>query len=120
MKPPTQDEITNEIAKLREIKPNVTRKSMFGDNHHDSIDAQIAVMVENLSESKIYDRSTDGTDDETNEDKWKDNVKDSALEARRWMDGDQDNSPSKDWEPLLQNRPAPSAESAPKKKKGKK
>lgn len=102
MKAPTPREITAEISRLEEIRPVVRPYSMFGDDHKEAIDAQIEVLKDDISEDDIYERSHNGDeDDETNEDKWPENVKDSALEARRWLDGDEKEPPSKGWEPLI-------------------
>jgi hypothetical protein len=79
-------EIKEEIKGLVALKPTVRRTSMFGDNHHDAIDAQVEVLIHNLSEDDIYRRSDDGD--------WKDNVKDAALEARAWLDGEPMDSPN--------------------------
>lgn len=97
---PTQKQIDSEIAKLKKMKPRVRRTSAFGDNHHNAIDAQVEVLTSRLSEMAIYDRSDDGTGDELNEDKWRENVRESALEARRWMDGDEPHPPSHNWKEL--------------------
>ena len=84
------DAVTEQIAALREIKPKVRERSAFGDNHHDSIDAQIEVLEKNLTERMIDDRSVfedeDSYDDE-DEDRWKTNVRESAYDARHWLDG---------------------------------
>lgn len=88
---PTPEEIKAEIAKLREMKPTVLRKSAFGDNHHDAIDAQIEVLEEDLILDTIYERF----DDE------KSNVLDSAVEANDWREGDIHESPSSNWQSLV-------------------
>ena len=78
-KKPTQAKINAVIARLKEMKPGVRRTSAFGDDHHRAINAQVEVLTQNLSEDDIYDR-------------WSsvDNVKDAALEARAWIDGESD------------------------------
>lgn len=91
----TTEEIKKEIAALTKMKPNVRKYSVFGDNHHDSIDAQIRVLEGKMDEDEVY---------ETNDDEeWKDNVRDAALEAAQWLDGEVDEAPSEDWQSLLVN-----------------
>ena len=45
----TGKEIAAEIAKLKKMKPDVRKTSMFGDNHHDAIDAQVDVLERKLT-----------------------------------------------------------------------
>ncbi len=92
MSVPTVDEIKTESALLAEMKPTVRKTSMFGDNHHDAIDGQVTVLDGRLTDSQIYDEFEDGPH----------NVLEAALEARRWLDGEEDGKPSDDWEELVQ------------------
>jgi hypothetical protein len=78
---PTIKEIKDQIEGLQELKPTVRQTSMFGDNHWDSIDAQVEVLTEDLSEDEIYEKN--------DSEEWADNVKDAAMEARRWLDGEE-------------------------------
>ncbi len=87
---PTTDEIQVQILKLEEIKPTILRWSISGDDHHSAIDAQIRVLHENMSESKIYDwiwRYYTPEEDSGQ------NILDAALEARMWLDGEELNDP---------------------------
>ena len=86
MKRPTKQEIEQEIADLKEIKPRVRRTSMFGDNHHDAIDAQVTVLSERLTDDEIDERAE--------EDDWADNVRDEAVSAAAWMRGEYEDYPS--------------------------
>lgn len=99
MPEPTPDQIEAEIKTLREMKPRVRRRSGFGDDHHDAIDGQLSVLEEDLSEEDIYDAHDGACDDELF---YAENVKDAALEARRWLDGDEENPPSENWKELVQ------------------
>ena len=104
MKKPTAKKIAAEAEKLKAMKPNVRRNSSFGDDHHAAIDAQIRVLTEDMSEHDIYDMEPNNEEEEEYDDLWKENEVSSALEARRWMDGEEKNPPSKDWEGLLVSR----------------
>ncbi len=75
----TAEEIKAEVAALREIKPNTKRASIFGDNHHDAIDAQVETLERRLTETVIDNRRGE---------EWKDNEADAALDALRWMGGE--------------------------------
>lgn len=86
---PTKVQIRAEIVKLSNIKSSVSRNSVFGDDNHGSIDAQIEVLLNNLSENKIHYN-------------WDDQyVIGAAITARQWLDGDSDTTPSEDWEPII-------------------
>jgi hypothetical protein len=80
---PTQEEIKQEIKALTELKPRIRPTSMFGDDHHAAMDAQVDVLEHLLREAAIY-RAYDPGDDE---DQGR-NVLDAALDARRWLDGE--------------------------------
>lgn len=58
---PTQEQITNEIKLLKEIKPTVRKFSMFGDDLQEAIDTQISVLSQNLNENGIWDRYPDNS-----------------------------------------------------------
>lgn len=102
MKAPTKDQIEKEIQTLKEMMPNVRKTSMFGDNHHDAIDAQVEVLKEDLDEDEI-DQRYGGTDDETSAEKPL-NVLESALDAFNWLSGEAKDPPSKEWKDLLINK----------------
>lgn len=103
MNTPTGTQISEEIKKLETMKPKVLRCSAFGEDHHEAIDAQIEVLETDYDEDTIYDKSAEEGDEDA-EDKWPENVRDAALEARRWLDGEAegDKSPSDNWQPLVQ------------------
>lgn len=87
----TQPEISAEIANLVQMKPKVRRTSIFGDNHHKAIDAQILVLTQRMDESETYNME------------WPNNVEDAAREAAQWLEGEIDEAPSEDWKGLLVN-----------------
>jgi hypothetical protein len=89
---PTEKEIIAEMKKLDKMKPKVRRRSMFGDDNHEAIDAQLHVLSNKLTESDIYANYEDEESDNTH-------VLDSALDAYRWMQGEEV-APSESWEGL--------------------
>lgn len=99
MTKPTQKEIQAEIETLLKMKPTVFAKSAFGDDHHAAIDAQVETLQKNLGKYEIGDR---GDLDEYEHDFFADNQRESALEARRWMDGEEEaEKPSEGWKSLV-------------------
>ena len=100
----THDEITAEIAKLREMKPNVRATSIFGDDHHAAIDAQIRALEE--------DMDADNIDEEFEFEP--DNIREGAQQAIDWRDDflndDEDKAPSEDWKDLWTDPNAPAEE----------
>lgn len=99
-KRPTAGRINAEIASLLRIKPSVRETSAFGDNHHDAIDAQIAVLEKRMTCHEVYDEYGDETDS------FAQNVLDEALEAHAWMMGERGGhkkyeSPAGSWQELL-------------------
>lgn len=91
---PTKEEINTEIAKLRQMKPNIRHYSQFGDNNWRAVDAQIEVLEDEMSEDDIRDRWP-GEYDEMY-------YRDVALEAYAWLNDDEDSElPSDSWKPLL-------------------
>lgn len=97
MKKPTAKQIADEVTKLTAMKPTVRRTSAFGDNHHDSIDAQVLV----LSAIESYP-DEDAIYDEGDNSEWADNVRDSAIHAWQWANGEsEDGAPSKSWKSLV-------------------
>lgn len=90
----TDSEIKQEIKDLKALKPRVRRSSAFGDDHHAAIDAQVEVLEYGLDEDEVEDRA--------DENDWPDNVRDSAMEAARWMAGESELARLvDDWESLV-------------------
>lgn len=88
----TEKEIQDEITALRELKPRVPYESMFGDNNHNAIEAQIETLESDLVEDDIYEKLEN--------EEWLQNEESAALDARQWMDGDSEDKPSESWKPL--------------------
>lgn len=105
MKKPTQKQIDAEIQWLKTNRKNVRRESVFGDNHWDSIEAQISVLENAWTEDDVYVRYPledsqiveDGEAEAVAE-----NVHNSATEAAQWLVGEEKTAPSKNWESLIQ------------------
>jgi len=98
---PTAEQIKSEISRLREIMDKVPPTTRFGESNTDAIDAEIEVLENDLSEDDIYSSSCETEDEE--DEKWSFRIRDLALAARRWMDGEDPESPSKGWEPLVES-----------------
>lgn len=92
------EEIKEEIAALKAIRPNVRRQSVFGDDHHDAIDGQIDVLENFWDESDIWDRCDNAAEDEPYA---AENVRDSMLEASQWLHEETDERPSEGWKELV-------------------
>lgn len=93
--PKTKEQVRSEMEALRELKPRVRRQSAFGEDNHAKIEAQIEVLRDNLDEDAIYERFQDADDpDEMSPEL------DAALDARRWMDGENPEGLAEGWEPL--------------------
>lgn len=91
------EEITEEIAKLQDLRTKIPPKTAFGDSNSKAIDAQIEVLNRDMSKSAIYR-------------KWKDDehVLLNTQGARAWLDGDAE-PPSEEWERLAGVNVAPIA-----------
>lgn len=106
MNKPTNEEILAEADKLEKMKPTVRRESIFHENHHDSIDAQIEVLREYVTDDRPFDEDEVREDREENGDP--ENVVDAAVQAYLWADGSDDYesdygaTPSANWEELVQ------------------
>lgn len=97
-KKPTEKQIKAEIEKLKKMKPNVRPYSMFGDDHHRAIEAEIVVLEERLTEpDDVRDRFEFAPE----------NVRDHAEIAAQWLQGEyegfdeKDKCPSDSWKSLL-------------------
>lgn len=82
----TQEEINEEIARLKAIRDHVRHYTAFGDDNRAAIDAQIMVFERNLSTDFIYDIWDDD-----------DYQLDNADWAANWRDGYEDDAPSANW-----------------------
>ena len=93
----SQQQVAAEIQKLRAMQPNVRRTSVFGDNHHHAIDAQVDVLTRCLSKDDIEDiYGEDWIGDE-----FAQNVYDAAMDAYDWANFNDVPAPSEEWAPLV-------------------
>lgn len=92
------EEIQEEIATLKKIRPTVRRQSMFGDDHHDAIDGQLDVLENLWDEDEVCDRCDNAAEDEPHS---AENVRDSMLEAVHWLHEETDERPSEGWKELV-------------------
>lgn len=93
MKAPSQKRINMEVKKLEIMLPDVRRFSMFNDDHHAAIRAQIDVLKGNLDEDDIEGRWPADEYGNTNE---------NAREAYFWMIGESEyETLTENWEGLM-------------------
>lgn len=89
----TRVEIDTEAATLEKMKPTVRQRSGFGDDHHETIDAQIQVLRDCMSHDDIYDAWGD-----EDMEKLAQNVLDAAIAAHEWMTGRNKEAPNLGWQ----------------------
>lgn len=90
----SDEEITAEIAALTTMKPNVLRFSVFRDDHHAAIDAQIAVLTQRMDIETVEAEYGESAE----------NIREEAVDAHDWMHGLQDDDmlkPSENWVSLV-------------------
>lgn len=88
----TEAERKEQAEALLAMKPKVLARSVFGDDHHAAIDAQVAVLREDLENNAIYDRYERGAE----------NVLQSAIEARQWIDEESESDTlTEEWKSLV-------------------
>ena len=92
-------EIKIEIEKLKLIKPKVRVQSVFGDNHHEAIEAQIEVLEEKMTEETVLNHFPSIEEDE--EDGFKQNIIDAVMDAVYWLENVDSPSLSEDWKALV-------------------
>jgi len=95
----TDKEIEKEIKWLEENKPNIRRFNGFGENNHEKVDAEIDVLKNRRTEMQIYSiyESFDSIHEDDAEAESHAEL-DAALDAYRWMSGEDNMPPSEDWE----------------------
>lgn len=98
-KPKSEKQITAEIAALKKIKPTIRPRSIFGDNHHHAVEAQIYVLEKKLRESQVIDRYAPDESNEENENPQ--NIYDAAMSVVRWRDGGEEERPVDEWKELV-------------------
>jgi len=89
----TEDEINDEIYRLKDMKPIVRHTTAFGDDNWAAIEAQILVLEKRMDMDSIYAMWPD--EDGMHE-------CDSAQEAFAWMNSEEDAQfPSDGWRSLV-------------------
>ena len=98
---PTSAQVKAEIARLIKMKPTVRRASIFGDDHHAAIDAQIQVLDKRWDPDEAADEYSDEHD-------YPENVCTAAYDAAKWLAGqwstvefDGAKYPSETWKSLV-------------------
>ena len=93
MKNKTQEEINIEVKKLEEMKPNVRHFTIFGDDNHEAIDAQLDALKNDIEEDTTYDWQDD--------EEFSEHACEAARQAVQWRDGEESEPPSESWAPLV-------------------
>jgi hypothetical protein len=99
----SKDEINLEVQTLENMKPNVrqfSKFSMYGDDHHAAIDAQIYVLSNHVSEDDMYETYGESNEDLDDSD-FEQHVLDAAIEAYDWKMCRSDALPSESWKDLV-------------------
>lgn len=92
----TPREVIAEVAALKRLRDLVPPMNGFGESNVGSIDAQVAALEENLSESRVFDRYGS-----------REPLLSNALEAVAWRDGNSDEVPSAGWQDLVDIKAKP-------------
>jgi hypothetical protein len=98
----TPEEIQQEIETLSRICPSVRHYTLFGDDNHEAIKAQVEILKQLIGESPsdphMVERKIGNY--------VKDYTYDAASEALNWACGERDpdelETPSKEWEALIE------------------
>ena len=100
-KPKTEKQLLAEVQALRAVKPTVRQFSIFQDDHHAAIDAQLLVLEDLAGDCDVFfDEESIEAEAEIRE--WPENVREAALEAFRWAEGRlSEEAPSEAWKPLV-------------------
>ena len=84
----TQEEIQEEIRRLKALEPVIRSRSAFGNDNRATLRAELKVLEDNLSEDQIYDlEDLLGYDTISN-----------MMRVRDWLDGEEEEgTPSEGW-----------------------
>jgi hypothetical protein len=88
-----QKEIDKEIATLKGMVDKIPPFTAFGDSNVERIEAEIRVLEESMDEDDVFDTFDDGSE-----------AQDAARNALLWREGNEDESPSEGWKPLVKNK----------------
>lgn len=86
----TDKQRNSEIAALEAIQPKVRPMSIFGDDNRQAIGAEINVLQKMMTNEQIHSRY--GTE----------YIRDSALFARQWLEGEVDEGLADEWKLLTE------------------
>ena len=89
--PRTPEEIAAEVAALQALKPTVRRYTLFHDDNHAAIEAQITLLQEPDPEDAFEDYAIEDGE----------HIYFAANEALDWLRGDNDEAPSISWADLV-------------------
>ena len=93
-KPKTEKEIEAEVKKLKKILPTVRRFTVFGDDNHSAMDAEIRVLEDRLTLDDVQELEDDGD--------FTEHQSESAIYAVEWLNGEsEDKTLSENWLPLV-------------------
>jgi len=87
----SQEEINEQIQRLKDARENVTPMSIFGDDNLAGVDLQIRVLEEGLDEDDVYTEFGEG--DESM------NIRSYGTEATAWVLGESE------YDDLVENLP---------------
>ena len=92
-------QIEGEIAALKAMKPTVRRFSLFGDDHHQAIDAQIETLTHRMDTNAVHE----AYGEDTMGDDFSENELTAAISASDWMFclAADDEPLTADWQPLV-------------------
>lgn len=99
-KPPAPAQVKAEIAKLNALKDTIRHMTAFGDDNREACQAQIDTLEHSYDDDQVeehYGRSEDYPAAPAN-------VCDAALEAVRWLAGEERDAPSDGWKSLEEKR----------------
>jgi hypothetical protein len=93
----TTAEIQVELARLRDLQPRVRRHSIFGDDNHAAIAAQIEVLDKRMDVDAVDAAWGDSTAED-----YRDSLHQHATDAHDWYTGLSDEpAPSEGWKVLV-------------------
>lgn len=95
MKEPTDKQVKAEIENLKELKPKIQQYSMFGDDNHKHLDAQVQVLQKRMTEEQVYEKFEDSDNPDSTSD-----IVSNARDAAMWLIGEEE-APSKGWQSLV-------------------
>lgn len=86
MNKPTKEEVEQQIGLLRSIRNLIQPFSLFGNDNKAALDAVVEVLVDGLDEESVYANWPEEYDESESQNSY---IRDSALEACRWLNGDE-------------------------------